>query len=131
MWFLLGFFEDASTGGNGEQTKPSLMDNLPMIIIMAVLFIGLIVYMVISSKKQKKAAAEREKQIQIGAKIVTIGGIVGEIIELDEQNFVLLTGSGENKTTMKFVRRAMYSLVNEETNTPNGDEKPEEVDEIK
>ena len=56
-----------------------------------------------------------------GSIVTTIGGIVGTIVSVDEINetFVVETGEGDNKTTMKFLKKAVYKI-----------ERPEEHKEV-
>ena len=90
-------------------------------IIFGVAIIAMIVMNHFSNKKRKaQMEAEKEKRnaIQIGYKIVTIGGIVGTVVELnDEANtFVLKTGSEENPSYLTFDKVAIYTA--EDPNAP-------------
>ncbi len=103
-------------------------------IILLGFLVLMIAYNYISGKKRREQAeAEKEKRnaIQPGFKIVTIGGIVGTVVEVDDENntFVLATGTEENPSYVKFDKVAIYtsedpSLANEEQDV--ADEEVEE-----
>ncbi|MBQ3067009.1 MAG: preprotein translocase subunit YajC, partial [Clostridia bacterium] len=61
----------------------------------------------------KKRDQELAEKMQVGAEIITLGGLVGTIVEMDDQFFWIETGLGENKQVIKMVRQAYHSLVSE------------------
>ena len=109
--------------GEAAQANP-WTSNLPLIIILAVIVVLFIAYTFYSNKKRsKQMEEERQKRdsIQPGYKITTIGGIVGTVVEIDHEanTFVIETGTGENKSTIKFDKQAIYTFeapVNESEN---------------
>lgn len=105
MLNLLNFFEgDANTGGGG-------MPSWVMYVILGVLVVGMILLMIIPQRKQKKKAQEMMSKLAVGSVITTIGGIVGEVIQLDDQYIWIETGTGDNKSTMQFLRQAIHSIA--------------------
>ena len=72
--------------------------------------------------------AEKEKRnaIQAGYKVVTIGGIVGTVVEVDNEanTFVLKTGSEECPSYLTFDKVAIYTA--EDPNAQNEEEVAEE-----
>ena len=73
--------------------------------------IALLVWSFISNKKRRKNIEETINAIKPGNKVKTIGGIVGEVVEVDdaEGTFVLKTGDSEgNYSYMKFDKQAIY-----------------------
>ena len=129
MLELLNFFDGENAGDNSGSWVTW--------VILGVLIVGMVLLMIIPQRKQKKRAAEMMSKLAIGSIVTTIGGIVGDVIEMDEKHIWLLTGMGENKTTMQFVRQAIHSIApapgdpefSPEQQTSA--EKSEEVDEIK
>lgn len=92
----------------GETT--SFTSFIPIIIII-VLVVAFIVWSYISQKKKQKNFNETINAVRPGSKVKTIGGIVGEVVEVnDEENtFVLKTGDSEgNCSYMKFDKQAIY-----------------------
>ncbi len=81
------------------------------IIVIVVLLIAFFVWSFISQKKKQKAFTVTVNAVRPGSKVKTIGGIVGEVVEVnDEENtFVLKTGDSEgNYSYMKFDKQAIY-----------------------
>ncbi len=130
MLELLNFFE-------GETTEPANGGGWWVWVIFGVLLVGMILLMVIPQRKQKKRQEEMMSKLAIGSIVTTIGGIVGEVVQLDDTNIWLLTGVDDNKSTMQFVRQAIHSIA-PAPGTPEAEEiaraekeKENEVDEIK
>ena len=127
MLNLLNFFEGEEGGGG--------MPGWVMWVILGVLFVGFILLMIIPQRRQKKRAQEMLSNLAIGSIVTTIGGIVGEVVEMDDMHIWISTGIAENKTTMQFVRQAIHSIApapgspEAEAQAPKSNE--DEVDEIK
>lgn len=124
MLNLLNFFE--------ETTNEPPQNGWTTWVIMGVLLVAVVLMMVIPGRKQKKQAEEMRAKLKVGATVTTIGGIVGEVIKIDDQYIYIVTGTEESPNTMKFVRQAIHSInepKSETTSTDGGEE--EIVDEIK
>lgn len=104
---LLGFFDGTESGG-GE--TPASNNGWIMWVVAGALIVGMILMMIIPQRKQKKRQEEMMSKLGLGSIVTTIGGIVGEVVELDEKHIWLLTGSGDSKCTMQFVRQAIHSI---------------------
>ena len=104
MLELLNFFE-------GEAAEGSSGSSWYMWVILGVLFVGFILLMFLPQRRQKKRAEEMMSKLAIGSVVTTIGGIVGEVVEMDETHIWLSTGTADNKTTMQFVRQAIHSIA--------------------
>ncbi len=97
----------SASGGVGTQ-------QIIIWIILGVFLVGLIVMNFLSNKKRKaQMEAEKEKRnaIKPGFKVMTIGGIVGTVVSVDDEanSFVLQTGTDENPNYIKFDKVAIYS----------------------
>lgn len=104
--------ESASGGNNGDPGSKTVMW-----IILGVILVAFIVVNVLSNKKRKaQMEAEKEKRnaIKPGYKVMTIGGIVGTVVAVDDDanTFVLQTGSDETPNYIKFDKVAIYSSEN-------------------
>ena len=81
-----------STGNTGVD----LLSMLPMILIIGVM----IVFMVISSRKQKKQdqeIANMRNNLTVGDEITTIGGIIGKVVSIKEETCVIETSRDGTK----------------------------------
>lgn len=112
MLYLLNFFADAATDGSTAGTDGSGV-NWPTFVILGVLVVGMILMMVIPQRKQKKRAEEMMSKLNVGSIVTTIGGIVGEVVQLDDKHIWISTGVDGNKTTMQFLRQAIHSVSTE------------------
>lgn len=112
MLYLLNFFADAATDGSTAGTDGSGNSWLTWVIL-GVLVVGMILMMVIPQRKQKKRAEEMMSKLNVGSIVTTIGGIVGEVVQLDDKHIWITTGIDGNKTTMQFLRQAIHSVSTE------------------
>lgn len=113
MFYLLNFFaQDAATDGSTAGTGGS-GNSVLTFVILGVLVVGMILMMVIPQRKQKKRAEEMMSKLNVGSIVTTIGGIVGEVVQLDDKHIWISTGIDGNKTTMQFLRQAIHSVSTE------------------
>lgn len=77
---------------------------LPMIILIAMMYF--VLYR--PQKKQQKKDAEMRNSIEIGDEVTTIGGVIGRVVAIKEDTFVLETGS--DRVKIRFRRSAIGSV---------------------
>lgn len=70
---------------------------LPMVLILVVFYFILIR----PQKKKDKETQQMRSSVQIGDEITTIGGIIGIIVSLKEDNVVIETAGERNKIRIK------------------------------
>ena len=79
------------------------------LVITMVLTLGLMYFMIYRpQKKQQKKDTEMLNALDIGDEVTTIGGIVGRVVAIKEDTFVLETGSDRMK--IRFRRSAIASV---------------------
>lgn len=126
MLNILGFLAD-------ETTTPQT--SWLTYVVLGVILVVMVLLMIIPQRRNKKKTEEMMSKLQVGAIVTTIGGIIGEVIKIDQSNGHLFieTGMGDNKTTMEFTKGAIYMVQSAtELKQQQKDEKKEdEVDEIK
>lgn len=83
--------------------------NWTMIIILAVFFVLMMAMSIIPQRKQKKKREEMMAKLGVGAKIMTIGRLVGYVVSFDEANntAVINVGTEENATYITIDRAAI------------------------
>ena len=93
-----------------EVKKPGGMfgDNTFLIVI-AVAFVGLMLWQSRSRKKQEAKRRELLDSLQKGSKITTIGGIIGTVIEVRDNEVTVKTDESNNVRT-KFARWAIRDI---------------------
>ena len=90
----------AADGKNGTATY----------IIMMVVLIALMYFMMIRpQKKRQKEEQEMRSSLEIGDEIITIGGIVGRVFTIREEDLIIETGADRNK--MRIQRWAVNTNV--------------------
>ena len=95
--FNFGFLlEDAPTG-----------NMLPMI-IMLVAMVPIFAFMFIRNKKQQRKESELRDGIQVGDEVTTIGGIIGKVVSVKGETFVLETT--KDKTKIRFLKSSIRSV---------------------
>ena len=85
------------------------------IVFMLVILGGMFFFMYRSQKKQQKKETEMRNSIEIGDEFTTVGGIVGRVVALKEDTFVLETGS--DRVKIRFRRTAIGSVNKLEMDT--------------
>lgn len=90
-----------------------------MYIILGVFLVLMIVMTIVPQRKQKKKQEEMMNSIQVGDKIMTIGGFVGKIVEYDPgtDQYVINVGTEENPTNVTIVKNAIRSKMDSTTTT--------------
>ena len=81
---------------------------LPTIIMMVVLFGALYFFMIRPQKKQEKKDAEMRDGLMVGDEVTTIGGIIGKVVSIKGETFVLETT--KDKTKIRFLKGAIRSV---------------------
>ena len=74
-----------------------------MIVIYAAIFGALYFFLIRPNSKKKKEEAELRNNLEIGDEVTTIGGIMGRVVAIkeDEDAIIIETGSDRNKMKMK------------------------------
>ena len=92
-----------ATGNAGDNVASPLPT-----IIMLVLIVGMFIFMSRSNKKKEKEAADMRDSLQVGDEVTTIGGIIGKVVSIKEETFVLETT--KEKTQIRFLKGAIRSV---------------------
>ena len=96
-------------------------------VFIGIIVVAVIVYMIFSSRQRKKQVEEDRKKkdaICAGTKVITIGGIVGTVVAVEDSEF-LLSSEG---SVIRLDKRAIYQMELPEGVNVNAvaEEKPEE-----
>ena len=79
------------------------------LLVTMVLMFALMYFMIWRpQKKQQKKDAEMRASLEIGDEVTTIGGIIGRVIAIKEDTFVMETGS--DRTKIRFRRAAIQAV---------------------
>ena len=102
----LAFLLDGTGTGTGTGTGFDTM--LPTTIIMIVMLIGMWWFTSRSQKKRDQEAQQMRDSLQVGDEITTIGGIIGKVVSIKDETFVLETT--KEKTHIRFLKAAIRSV---------------------
>ncbi len=84
-----------------------------MFIVLGAFFVLMIVMTIIPQRKQKKKMQEMMNSIQVGDKIMTIGGFVGVITEYDaaSDGYVINIGTAETPVNVSIIKNAIRTKM--------------------
>lgn len=114
---ILNLLLDAETTQTPNKTNSGWL----IWVIFGVLILVMLVPSFLRSKKEKKAYEEKMANLVVGAKVRTIGLIVGEIVSMNEQTVTLKTGNSDNYSFITVEKRAIYEVIPEEVPIPDDD----------
>ena len=89
---------------NTTGSEGGLMGMLPMLIIMVVVFYF---FLIRPENKKKKEAAEMRNALKVGDNITTIGGVIGDVVDIKEESLVIETSA--DKVRVEFAKWAVSS----------------------
>ena len=88
----------------GEPTQSPWGSIIMIVSLLAVFYF----FMIRPQKKQEKKDAEMRDSLQVGDEVTTIGGIIGKIVSIKGDTFVLETT--KDKTKIRFLKGAIRSV---------------------
>lgn len=103
---MLQFLENA-TDTTQQSATGGLLSMLPMLLIMVAVFYFMIIR---PENKRKKEAEQLRSSIKNGDKITTIGGIIGKVVDVKEDKFVIETSADQVR-----IEFAKWALSTNET----------------
>ena len=92
----------------GSGNSGGFFGSFGTIIMIIGLFVILYFFMIRPQKKQEKKDAAMRDALQIGDEVTTIGGIIGKVISIKGETFVLETT--KDKTKIRFLKGAIRTV---------------------
>ena len=89
-------------------TSGTFFEQYGVVIMLVALVAVFYFFMIRPQKKQEKKDAEMRGALQVGDEVTTIGGIIGKVVSIKEDTFVLETT--KDKTKIRFLRGAIRSV---------------------
>ena len=110
MNYLAFLLETAADGAGSTTTTPGTLGGGMGFtwIIMIVMLVGMWWFTSRSQKKRDKEAQDMRDSLQVGDEVTTIGGIIGKVVSIKEETFVLETT--KEKTHIRFLKGAVRSV---------------------
>ena len=87
-----------------ESTGSSMLPLLGIVFLFVVMYF----FMIRPQKKQERRDAEMRDALAVGDEVTTIGGIIGKVISIKEETFVLETT--KDRTKIRFLKGAIRSV---------------------
>jgi preprotein translocase subunit YajC len=87
-----------------------------ILIILAVVLVGMWIFMITNQRKEKKKKQQMQQSLKKGAKVQTIGGVLGTVVEVRDEEVIVKVDENAN-TRMRFTRNAIQSVTNPEQET--------------
>ena len=113
-------FLDATT----QAATNSGLSQYLSLLIFPVLLVIMYFFMIRPQKKQEKEAAAMRDSLSVGDEVTTIGGIIGRVINVKDDTFVLETT--RDRTRIRFERSAI-KRIDRKYDAPVDDEPAEET----
>ena len=87
------FLEAAATTGVGG--------GMPMILMIVIMFAVFYFFVIRPENKKKKKAEEMRNSLSLGDEIITIGGMIGKIVQITEDTITFETGEDRVRIQIK------------------------------
>ncbi|MGN0500802.1 MAG: preprotein translocase subunit YajC [Ruminococcus sp.] len=94
------------------------------IIIWVLVFVALYFFVIRPSSKKKKEEAQMRNSLEIGDEITTIGGIMGRVVAIKDDEDAIVIETGSDRVKMKF-KKWCISTVDTVKEAPAQDKKAE------
>ena len=100
---------------------------MSLLLIYIVVIGGVFIFMTSrGNKKRQSQASQLQSALTVGAEVRTIGGLVGEVLEVTDEHVVIETTPG---VQLKFVKSAVAGVIPPaEPEEPEGDSEEDEED---
>lgn len=99
-------------------------------IIMIVLMFALLYFLMVRPEKKRKQQAQQMRDgLKKGDTITTIGGVIGKVVSIDKDTFVIETS--EDRVRMQFAKWALSTVgvqTGEQPETKKADKKKEDAE---
>ncbi len=99
--------------------KPAGAPDLTFLFIISGLFIFLILTSVLGGRKEKKKRAELLSTLARNDRVQTIGGVIGTVVELRDDEVVLRVDENTN-TRITFSKASVQQILRKGNGVPNG-----------
>ena len=117
---MVHFLESA---GAGTAAGPDMMSTIVMLVAM----LGIFYFMLIRPEnKRKKEAEQMRSSLKTGDKITTIGGIMGTVVSIKDDKFVIETSADQDR-----IEFAKWALSTNETASERAQEEAKKAQEAK
>ena len=118
---MLYFLE--STTGTGAEPMNMGGSTIIMLVVMVAIFYFMLIR---PENKRKKEAENMRSSLKVGDKVTTIGGIMGKVVHVDGDKFVMETGADQVRIDL-----AKWALSTNDTAAERAKEEAKKAEEAK
>lgn len=104
-------------------TSNNSMSMILMIVIYAAIFAALYFFLIRPNSKRKKEEAQMRNSLEIGDEITTIGGIMGRVVAIKDDEDAIIIETGSDRVKMKFKKWCISTVDTVKETAP--EQKPE------
>lgn len=100
--------EDTGDDISSDTSSVDLLGTMGMPIILILAMVAMWWFTSRSQKKRDKEAQDMRDSLQIGDEVTTIGGVIGKVVAVKDETFVLETT--KDRTHIRFLKAAIRSV---------------------
>lgn len=97
---------EAQASANGSNGSSMIW----MIVIYAVIIGAIYFFLLRPNSKKKKEEAQMRNNLEIGDEVTTIGGIMGRVVAIKDEEDALIIETGSDRVKMKFKKWCISSV---------------------
>ena len=97
-----------ASGNSASGSQAQGLGMFGMIVWLVILFAFMYFLMIRPQKKQQKKDDEMRDSLAVGDEVTTIGGIIGKVVSIKEETFVLETT--KERTKIRFLKAAVRTI---------------------
>ncbi|MBR5942389.1 MAG: preprotein translocase subunit YajC [Clostridia bacterium] len=106
--------QQAATGSQAQQAQTVSWTSYLTLLIPVVFIVLMWLFLIRPQKKKEKKAKEMLNTLTVGDEVVTISGVVGRIVQVKDDGFVI--ESGVDRTKFRVKRWAVQEKIVRESN---------------
>lgn len=91
-------------------------DSMSMIVMILVMIAVFYFFLIRPENKKKKAMNDMRSSLKVGDNITTIGGVIGDIVQVKDENIVIEVGA--DKVRIEFTKWAVSTKGKQTEETP-------------
>jgi preprotein translocase subunit YajC len=118
---MLYLLESTTNTPNGDPTGG--LSTIIMLLAMVAIFYFMLIR---PENKRKKEAEQMRSAVKVGDKVTTIGGIIGKVVHVSDEKFVLETGADQVR-----IELAKWALSTNESGAERAKEEAKKAEEAK
>ena len=117
---MTNFLPILAEGNGGANNSMSM---ILMIAIYAAIFAALYFFLIRPNSKRKKEEAQMRNSLEIGDEITTIGGIMGRVVAIKDDEDAIIIETGSDRVKMNFKKWCISTV--DTVKEPTAEQKPE------